>query len=678
MKEKIIMNQKNALLSLFGCIAFAAFSLFVFYEKFVHYNPVIYMAGVVFVLLSFAGLTCIFLKSREKSHPVRKALIAGAAVGIVVFLGMTIIHSVILNNEYPNEVAGYMTLLLSVVFFVFTVITAAGFNTTKGKTALLAAVCVLLLLPVGFLSVKNMLPEHLEHPFEDKTVQTKGLDHVSQSNRLFVNADDSHWWGFWNELAREGKTDTDSLNEYVLQYADSGVTDLIFNIFCQSSDVPTEFLTFRGDLYGEELQNGKQVDYSNYYGLHTFYNEQNVDIFAVWIEKCKEVGINPWLSLRMNDCHDPDAETSQLRGELFYEAVENGWTIGEEYGYYRYCLNYKIPEIRAYMLDYTREQLLKYDVTGLELDFMREIYCFDYINEDNAEIVAIMNDYIRQTAQIVKEAEEKWGHDIKLSVRLMRDLDQCKAYGFDVLTWCDEKLVDSITVTPRFTSNDSAMPIADWIARCEGIDIYAGIETLINTQSKNCCASAEAVRGYGAQYLTEGADGLYLFNYMSAGTVNDRHREVYDTCGSLDEILGYSRRHIVTFQDTVPEGYEPYDPLPVKLKTGKTATISISTGYIPENASVTVYVGLKNELASENDLVLTLNGRACKAQGQSEVYGRSEADGTDVPQGYCREDCMIYAFTMEDTADLPNILDVECTNNGKTQKITYLEIAVGM
>ncbi len=317
MKEKIIMNQKNALLSLFGCIIFAAFSLFVFYEKFVHYNPVIYMAGVVFVLLSFAGLTYIFLKSREKSHSVRKALIAGAAVGIVVFLGMTIIHSVILNNEYPNEVGGSMTLLLSVVFFVFTVITAAGFNTTKGKTALLAAVCVLLLLPVGFLSVKNMLPEHFEHPFEDKTVQTKGLDNVSQSNRLFVNADDSHWWGFWNELAREGKTDTDSLNEYVLQYADSGVTDLIFNIFCQSSDVPTELLTFRGDLYGEELQNGKQVDYSNYYGLHTFYNEQNIDIFAVWIEKCKEVGINPWLSLRMNDCHDPDAETSQFKRRAF-------------------------------------------------------------------------------------------------------------------------------------------------------------------------------------------------------------------------------------------------------------------------------------------------------------------------------------------------------------------------
>ncbi len=588
---------------------------------------------------------------------------------------MGLVHSVILKNQYPYEVAGYMTVFLAAALIIMlTVISIKAVPAGKMR-AVLIPLCVLLILPTGIFAVKNILPVSYEHPFEDKNIETKGLDNVSDTSRLIVNADDSHWWGFWNELAQNGNTDEESLNAYVMQYADTGVTDLLFNIFCQSSDTPSDIFTFRGNLYGNSLQNGKPVDYSNYYGLSEFYNNKNTDIFAVWIEKCREVGINPWISLRMNDCHDPDAEASQLRGDLFYTAVENGWTIGEEYGYYRYCLNYKVPEIRRMMLQYTREQLLRYDVYGIELDFMREIYCFDYINESTEEITEIMTQYMRDTAAIVKEAEQKWGHDIKLSVRLMRDLDQCREYGFDVLSWNKESLVDSVTVTPRFTSNDSGMPISDWKKRCPGIEIYAGIETLVNTQSRSCHASAEVVRGYAAQYLTDGADGIYLFNYMSAGTVNSRNGEVYNTCGSLSEINEYSRRHIVTYQDTVPEGYEPYMPLPLKIKSGETRELKISVGYIPDNKRVSVYIGVKKEL-TDNALSLEINGRSCIYEGPSEVYGESEKDFSPVLQGYCSEDCIIYRFTLTDSSSLPNILTLNFTNNEKTAEITYAEITV--
>ncbi len=674
MTEKLRLNEKNAIIYLFLGIIFSSVSLYVFYQNFVVYNPVVYMAGVVLLIVSFSCLIYILLKTRKKDAPVKKAVISGGVIGIFIFLGMTIIHSVILKNEFPYEVAGYMTAMLCTVIYILAIITALGIKTQRLFRVLTVPLCVVFLLPTGLLSVKNMLPVTYDFPFEDKTEITKGLDSVSDSKRLIVNADDSHWWGFWDELAQECRTDEESLNAYVMQYASTGVTDLIFNIFCQSSDVPSDIMTFRGDLYGQTTQNGKSVDYSCYYGLNEFYNNKNIDIFGVWIEKCKAEGINAWLSLRMNDCHDPDKETSALRGELFYEAVEKGWTIGDEYGYYRNCLNYKIPEVRQLMLDFTEEQLMKYDVYGFELDFMREIYCFDYKNESNSEIVAVMNDYMRSTAKIVEAAEKKWEHEIKLSVRLMRDLDQCKAYGFDVLTWCSEGLVDSITVTPRFTSNDSDMPISDWIKRCPDIEIYAGIETLINTNKNSCHADAEAVRGYGAQYLTQGADGIYLFNYMSAGTVNSRNGEVYETCGELSEILKHSRRHIVTYQDTVPDGYEPYSPLPLKIKSGKTEELKISTGYIPENAKISVYIGLKKE--QDNAISLEIDGRACEYNGRSQIFGESEKDFSDVPQGYCSEDCIIYEYTLDDCSELPNTLTLKLTNSQKTATVTYAEIKI--
>ena len=55
----------------------------------------------------------------------------------------------------------------------------------------------------------------------------------------------------------------------------------MFNIFCQSSDTPSDVMTFRGDLYGRAEQNGQPVSYDNYYGLHELYNVQGKDVFVI-------------------------------------------------------------------------------------------------------------------------------------------------------------------------------------------------------------------------------------------------------------------------------------------------------------------------------------------------------------------------------------------------------------
>ncbi len=163
---------------------------------------------------------------------------------------------------------------------------------------------------------------------------------------------------------------------------------------------------------------------------------------------------------------------------------------------------------------------------------------------------------------------------------------------------------------------------------------------------------------------------------MSAGGVGTREREVYDTCGSLVSILKGTRRHVVTYQDTVPEGWAPYDPLPLKVRANQTASLDVETGYIPSGAAVAVYVGLVKELADESDLSLTVCGRECAAEGKAEVYGRGETGAEDVPQGYCREDCVIYKFELKDTIALPNLLKLAFRSAGKAAKVTYCEIDV--
>ena len=679
MKNQRLFSRANAwLYPLLGALL-AGGGLRTFGKAFPAWNVPLYFLSLLLLAVCAAFLTVAARKNRAATHAVRNGLLTGGVFLAAAFGGVFLVNNVLLHANRAEVAAGIMAIVFAVVLLAFC---GAAVFSGQGKTSvrcLSLLLCAVMLAGGAFPAARALLPVRYDHPFTDKITEARGLDNMSKENRLLVNADDSHWWGFWNKLAEDGTFDENSMNAYVMNYADSGVTDVLFNIFCQSSDVPSDVMTFRGDLYGQTEQHGSPVDYASYRGLHDIYNVQKKDIFAVWFRKCREVGLRPWISLRMNDCHSPDEAASPLRGELFYTAEANGWTIGGEYGYYRHCFNYAVPEIRQLMLDYTREQLLRYDVYGLELDFMREIYCFDYKNADTGEIVAIMNQYMRDTAAIVKKAAEKWGHEIRLSVRLMRDIDQCYAYGFDPLTWCEEGLVDAITVTPRFSSNDSAMPIAEWKARCPSAEIWAGIETLVNTQAKGCCADAEVARGYGAQYLTAGADGLYLFNYMTAPPgIGAREKEVYDTCGSLAEILKHPRRHVVTYQDTCPDGWEPYDPLPLKVKAGTAATLPVETGCIPDGAGVTVLLGFSQELAEEAAVTVTIKETPLTPEGRSEVYGRSEADGSDVPQGYCREDCAIYRYTRTGGAqDLPNLLTLAITNNsGKTVNVTYAEIKI--
>lgn len=675
-KQPLILQEQPELAAVISAML-AGGGLRLFGRAFPAWNVPLYLLSMALLAVCFAMPALIAGKNRQRPHALRGAVIAGGVFLAVSFGAVFLVNNVLLRATQAEKATGILAVAFAAVFLL---LCGAAIFTKKGSVGV-KAVCLFLcgaLLAFGAKEpVAALQPVRYEHPFTDKISETKGAGNVSNERKLLINADDSHWWGFWNRLAENGTFDDDSLNAYVMQYADSGVTDVLFNIFCQSSDVPSDVMTFRGDLYGQTEQHGSPVDYSNYRGLHEFYRVQHKDIFAVWFDKCRELGLRPWITLRMNDCHDPDEAASLLRGELFYTAEENGWTIGKAYGYYRHCLNYAVPEIRRLMLDYTREQLLRYDVFGLELDFMREIYCFDYQNADTDEIVGLMNQYMRDTAAIVKEAEAKWGHDVQLSVRMMRDLDQCRAYGFDPQTWCAEGLVDAICVTPRFSTNDSAMPIADWKARCKGAEIWAGVETLVNTQAKGCCADAATVRGYGAQYLTAGADGLYLFNYMSSGTVGDREREVYDTCGSLDEILAHPRRHIVTWQDTCPAGWEPYRPLPLRIKAGSAAELKVETGVIPAGAAVEVLLGLEGTAKADCPLTLTVNGRSCEAPAPCEVYGRAEDGGGDVANGYCDGEPAVYRFVLTDAADLPNLLTLTVKNEGsRTAAVSYAEVRV--
>ena len=451
--------------------------------------------------------------------------------------------------------------------------------------------------------------------------------------RLFQNIDTNDIGDkFLNRLvAKETCITEDLLYPFVDQYAGNGVTDLLICLTCQYSIPESRVLTDSFAKYEQTMENGLPVNYQEMFaGIYTVYKKYGIDPIQVWLERCRMVGLTPWITFRMNDCHCPEDDTCCLRPELFYEAKQKGWMIGERYGYYKNCLNFAVPEIREVWLRLFDEQLGKYDTDGIELDFMREIRCFDYVNEPNCR--EIMNGFMREVKAVVKTHEKAKGHPIAIGVRLMRDPEQCKIYGFDPETWDREGLVDMITVCPRWQTCDSDMPIAAWKKQLPNTRIYAGVETLVTCGEKSCYTTPEVVRGYANRYLSEGADGMYLYNYYTVPeSISEEEQRYYERCQTVFETCGgegLPMRYIVTKQDVIPEGCIGYEPLPMEM-TDEGVSFELYAGNLRPDVTAELIVGYKD--AEPEQVKLYCNGTVVEGSRTES----SPAFGALVPEEGC-------------------------------------------
>lgn len=377
-----------------------------------------------------------------------------------------------------------------------------------------------------------------------------------------------------------------SIKEYFGNYVGSAVTDLMINPFEQNSSVPTKSKHiswfYEKSTWTEE--NGIPVDYSRFSGIYKVFTEYGIDIFAEIFKTVKDFNIRPWLTLRMNDAHCNSDETAYMRSDLYYEAKRDGMMIGDRYGYFAHNFNFSYEKIRTVMLEYIEEIFLRYDVFGYQLDFIREIFCFDYVNETG--ICDIMTDFIREVKKIVKKAEEKFGHPMKLSVRFGRSIEHNKVFGFDAETWVKEGLVDVIVPSPRWECTDSAIPVDEWKTLAgENVAVFAGVETRMTYAST---VSADHVKGYAAGFYAKGADGVYFDNFYQS--VSNGLKVWNLKRKDLTEGL---RKFVVTSQDIVPEGHTGYKPLPLNVDSDG-AELNICMGIIRNSEKVTLTVSVKN------------------------------------------------------------------------------------
>jgi hypothetical protein len=262
------------------------------------------------------------------------------------------------------------------------------------------------------------------------------------------------------------------------------------------------------------------------------------------------------------------------------------------------AFDYSRAEVRTYYLDTLREACRRYDLDGVELDWLRypELFRKDEVN------VAIMTDFVREARTVLEEAAKRRGHPLRLLARVPVTPEQALSIGLDVEAWLKAGWLDALIAGPG--TSFSSCPLGRWVdlAHRHGVPVYGSMERM-NRNNVPRYGSPETLRAAIATLWEKGADGLYFFNFY-----------VRDEMPLLDE---FTDRALLA---QLPKEYflesggdsvltESGGPLPLALKPGTPATVPLVIADDPAKAKeASLEILFKSEGETEAPAI-TLNGQ---------------------------------------------------------------------
>jgi len=382
------------------------------------------------------------------------------------------------------------------------------------------------------------------------------------------------------------------LDEYIDILAEAGVTVMMCNTNARKTNYRSAVWEAFWDGYDPDgpddqpyfraVPEGDVAGYRRLVGSMLALREQGVDYPARVISRCRQRGISPWITLRMNDVHFNDNLEHPFHGVLWRDAK---YHRGGGPSYYARGLDYTHRGVRDMYRGLVVETLERYDIDGLELDFMREPYLFRPGAEEEGAV--ILREWLRGIRVLVHSAAEGRGHPIRLGVRVPSRVEVARSWGLDAVGWAEEGLVDLVVVTPRWSTLEYDMPVAEWrdLLGGTGVTLAGGLEVLhrpIPSGPANTVTPEQAA-GAATAVLAGGADAVYLFNYFAGlgshpGWPRDAYLRTLGAMSSIEELSKLPRRHAITWRDITGRDEQYQAPLPAE---GQVLTFFLPTGPRP-------------------------------------------------------------------------------------------------
>ena len=384
-------------------------------------------------------------------------------------------------------------------------------------------------------------------PASAPTASSVSRNALTAAHRNLFNGDTCTY--FYNPeiwLPEGGPYSAKVIHRYVEMLASNGIDTFLINANASKAWYPSKVIPTILDGYKRgdreffrahaicvgitkpaevEVFMDKQVVFYNYY---LDLVEAGVDWLAETSKACRQRGVAPWVSIRMNDLHGhrnfqgsffnlPLLKRKEMRlHHSTYPGMAGDLT-------YREGLNYELPEVRAHMFAQIREVVEDYDFDGLEIDWWRQPLCCE--PTVSAQTLAMMTDWFREVRAMTERRAKRNGRPYYLGMRLPGRLETLKSIGIDVVTLCQEGTLDFLCPS-GFWRTAWDMPHDD-IRRQVGekVAIYGVIEEGANAiptwspqnditkEIRYISSSPEMLHANAAGKLVLGADGIEWYNF---------------------------------------------------------------------------------------------------------------------------------------------------------------------
>lgn len=441
---------------------------------------------------------------------------------------------------------------------------------------------------------------------------------------IFINSDA---WNFW--LSPTEMMNADGIRADVDFYTDRGGVEAIFyNMNFQRSFYDTRVGTpIWKDCEvlddGTLLMRGKPVDAANdaavYAGMirNVLELHKNCpDFMAERYRYCREKGVEMWHSMRMNDVHHTPLGKEHRpqhcdlwldRKDLIRAWYRHTWR-GE---WIDNALDYGNPEVYAYHLAMAEEYLMDFESDGIELDWLRCAPVFKPgFDEMNAPI---LTRFMQDVRRIADKAEQKWGHRIRIAVRVPGVVTEAMGMGMDVHTWVKENLIDVLIPGPRDTSTEQGYNIGLWriiapepviIAPCIDYDMSS------NPLSWGQVFCNETDCGFASNFYEQGADTIYLYNHFPRHLKDHADmQEFFAIAADPEKVAAHRRRHVLTRHAHNGEGQFPVLCYPHQIWSNCcNGGVKINAGQNTQGRRARIVVGATVPL----DIDVLLNTELCR------------------------------------------------------------------
>ena len=497
-----------------------------------------------------------------------------------------------------------------------------------------------------------------------------GKTEMSSSGRVIYNLDYSAFF-----IGTFGPLEPATLDKYVESLAKTGVTDLYINVNAQRTNYRSEVWESDWDGYDPNLGDDqpffagiapeRRFETGWVTSVYAFH-KMGCDYPKRMIDSARQNHVKPWISIRMNDSHYPDRPDHpyhstfwrahpewHLSGGPNPASAKDGWAI--------HGLDYEQPEVCEHYMKLVREVCSRYDLDGLELDYLRFWLYFRPGREH--EGARLMTAFMQEVREATGAAAKRLGHPVELAVRVPSTPWIARRRGLDAVAWARAGFVDLVIAASAWPSTNSDVPIETWKGLLIGTDVTVALHLEDGIDSgaggRRTMTHGE-MRGVLTSGWHRGADAVYFFN-LFAGPYQSWPREDHDRllqdAGSYKALCAGTRLHPLTITSPWSEG-EPGRERQLPYE-GRHGVFRLHIGPKPladQQARVELVIP-----ECDQPLTVRLNGTLCAIAGK--------ASGSAAPAS----DRHVYEVPPDALGDGYNLIEVAAEQD---ITITWVEISV--